>query len=147
MNSRSDSDSFDEGDVTARDRKAKGKCGSCANETKDDGAPPPVPNTLPPFFFSAPELFYIQNFLQAITIAAALRALLPTSVPPLEDLLLLASVNEENGAEDARLINLADELVRTSSLVDGEAGKLRAAVARTVRATDPVFLHLQRRLT
>lgn len=121
--------------------------------TPEDGAPPPVPNTLPPpFFFSAPELFYIQNVLQAIVIAAALRALLPTSVPPPEDFmyriwtLLLASVNEENGAEDARLINLADELVRASSLVDDEAGKLRAAVARTVRATDPVFLLLQRRL-
>ncbi|KAH9083698.1 hypothetical protein EDB83DRAFT_2547205 [Lactarius deliciosus] len=121
--------------------------------TDPDGAPPPVPNTLPPpFFFSAPELFYIQNFLQAIVIAAALHALLPTSVPPPEDFmyriwtLLLASVNEENGAEDARLVNLADELVRASSLVDDEAGKLRAAVARTVRATDPVFLLLQRRL-
>ncbi|KAI9442359.1 hypothetical protein H4582DRAFT_1927948 [Lactarius indigo] len=75
-------------------------------------------------------LLYIQNFLQAIVIAAALRALLPT----------------ENGAEDARLVNLADELVRASSMVDDEAGKLRAAVARTLRATDPVFLLLQRRL-
>ncbi|KAH9017077.1 hypothetical protein EDB84DRAFT_1679608 [Lactarius hengduanensis] len=99
--------------------------------TPEHGAPAPVPNTLPPpFFFSAPELFYIQNFLQAVVIAAALRALLLTS---------------ENGAEGARLINLADELVRASSLVDDEAGKLRAA-ARTVRATDPVFLLLQRRL-
>ncbi|KAH8994007.1 hypothetical protein EDB92DRAFT_1944283 [Lactarius akahatsu] len=49
---------------------------------------------------------------------------------------------QENGAEDARLINLADELVRASSLVD-DAGKLRAAVARTVRATDPVVPPLQ----
>ncbi len=121
--------------------------------TPEDGAPPPVPNTLPPpFFFSNPELFYIQNFLQAIVIAAALRALLPTSVSPPENFmyriwtLLLASVNEENGTEDARLINLADELVHASSLVDDEAGKLRAAVARTVRASDPVFLLLQRRL-
>ena len=130
---------------------------TCALPTKpltpEDGVSPPVPNTLPPpFFFSTPELFYIQNFLQAIVIAAALRALLPTSVSPPPDFmyrmwtLLLASVNEENGAEDARLINLADELVRASSLVDDEAGKLRAAVARTVRASDPVFLLLQRRL-
>jgi hypothetical protein len=121
--------------------------------TPEDGAPPPVPNTLPPpFFFSTPELFYIQNFLQALVIAAALRALLPSSVSPPEDLmyriwtLLLASVNEENGSEDSRLINLADELVRASSLVDDEAAKLRAAVERTVRASDPVFLLLQRRL-
>ncbi|KAH9034815.1 hypothetical protein EDB85DRAFT_2288871 [Lactarius pseudohatsudake] len=223
MNSGSDSDSFDEGNLTARGRKEKGKSGSHANANKkgnqkakdprrltddlsrfdlgfmgevqlsaiiadqarlqeralanfvqvgataragpvtcplptklltpEDGAPPPVPNTLPPsFFFSAPELFNIQNFLQAIVIAAVLCALLPTSVPPPGDFmyrlwtLLLASVNEEHGVEDARLVNLADELVRASSLVDDEAGKLRAAVARTVRATDPVFLLLQRRL-
>lgn len=121
--------------------------------TPEDGAPPLVPNTLPPpFFFSTPELFYAQNFLQAIVIAAALRALLPTSASPPENFmyriwtLLLASVNEENGAEDARLVNLADELVRASSLVDDEVGKLRAAVARTVQASDPVFLLLQRRL-
>ena len=121
--------------------------------TPEDSAPPPVPNILPPpFFFTTPELFYIQNFLQAIVIAAALRALLPASVSPPEDLmyriwtLLLTSVNEENGSEDARLINLADELVRASSLVDDEEAKLRAAVARTVRASDPVFLLLQRRL-
>jgi hypothetical protein len=118
-----------------------------------DSAPPPVPNTLPPpFFFSTPELFYVQNFLQAIVIAAALRTLLPSSVSPPEDLmyriwtLLLASVDEENDAEDARLINLADELVRASALVEDEAANLRAAVARTVRASDPVFLLLQRRL-
>jgi len=119
----------------------------------ENGAPPPVPNTLPPpFFFSAPELFYIQNFFQAIVIAAALRALLPSSVSPTENFmyriwtLLLASVNEEDGAEDARLINLADELVHASSLVGEDARKLRAAVERTVRASDPVFLLLQRRL-
>ncbi|KAH9083708.1 hypothetical protein EDB83DRAFT_2669663 [Lactarius deliciosus] len=216
MNSRSDSDSFDEGDVTARDRKAKGKTetmkddlsqfilgsfilGSmgevqlsatiadqarlqeralvldlwrqsviqddittwladlsqpytlavgptsrkwvlrlvqalgttdpvtCPLPTKplapEDGAPLPVLNTHPPpFFFSAPELFDIQNFSQTIVVAATLRALLPTSVPLPEDFmyriwtLLPASVNEENSAEDARLVNLADELVRASSL-------------------------------
>src|SRR6202012_2481846 len=81
-----------------------------------------------------------------------LRALLPGSVSPPEDLmyriwtLLLASVNEENGSEDSRLINLADELVRASSLVDDEAAKLRAAVERSVRASERVFLLLQRRL-
>ena len=33
----------------------------------EDDRPPPVPNSLPPsFFFSTPELFYVQNFLQAI---------------------------------------------------------------------------------
>ncbi|KAI0256132.1 hypothetical protein BJV78DRAFT_1273064 [Lactifluus subvellereus] len=121
----------------------------------EDSAPPPVPNTLPPpFFFSTPELFYIQNFLQAVVIAAALRTLLPASVSRPDDFmyriwtLLLASVNEEDLAEDARLVNLADELIRASSLTDAdpEAVKLRAAVARTVRTSDPVFLLLQRRL-
>ncbi len=61
--------------------------------------------------------------------------------------LLLASVNEEDAEQDTRLINLADELIRASSLTDIEVMKqLRAAVARTVRASDPVFLLLQRRL-
>jgi len=120
----------------------------------EDDRPLPVPNKLPPpFFFSTPELFYIQNFLQAIVIAAALRTLLPASVSPPEDLmyrvwtLLLASVNEEDPEEDARLVNLADELVRASLLTDTEATKqLRAAVVRTVRTSDPVFILLQRRL-
>jgi len=120
----------------------------------EDDRPLPVPNKLPPpFFFSTPELFYIQNFMQAIVIAAALRTLLPASVSPPEDLmyrvwtLLLASVNEEDPEEDARLVNLADELVRASLLTDTEATKqLRAAVVRTVRTSDPVFILLQRRL-
>ena len=119
-----------------------------------NNSPPPVPNTLPPpLFFSTPELFYIQNFLQAIVIAAALRTLLPVSASPPEDFmyriwtLLLASVSEEDLQEDVRLVNLADELIRASSLTDAEAMKrLRAAVARTLRTSDPVFLLLQGRL-
>ena len=122
--------------------------------SSENNLPPSAPNTLPPpFFFSTPELLYIQNFLQAITIAAALRTLLPTSVSPPDDFmyriwtLLSASVNEEDPEQDTRLVNLADELIRASSLTDVEAMKqLRAAVARTVRPSDPVFLLLQRRL-
>jgi len=61
--------------------------------------------------------------------------------------LLLASVNEEDPEEDARLVNLADELIRASLLTDTESKKqLRAAVERTVRASDPVFRLLQCRL-
>jgi hypothetical protein len=120
----------------------------------ENNLPPPAPNTLPPpFFFSTPELFYIQNFLQAIIIAAALRTLVPASVSPPDDFmyriwtLLLASVDEEDPEQDTRLVNLADELIRASSLTDVEAMKqLRAAVARTVRPSDPVVLLLQRRL-
>lgn len=120
----------------------------------ENGLPPPVPNILPPpFFFSTPELFYIQNFLQAIIIAAALRTLVPASVSPPADFmyriwtLLLASINEEDVEQDTHLVNLADELIRASTVTDIEAMKqLRAAVARTVRTSDPVFLLLQRRL-
>jgi len=120
----------------------------------ENDVPPPAPNTLPPpFFFSTPELLYFQNFLQAIVIAAALRTLVPASASPPDDLmyriwtLLLASVNEEDPEQDTRLVNLADEIIRASSLADNEAIKqLRAAVARTVRPSDPVFLLLQRRL-
>ncbi|KAH9083694.1 hypothetical protein EDB83DRAFT_2669649 [Lactarius deliciosus] len=185
MNSGSDSDSFDEGDLTARGDKAKGNSGSRANEkgkqkAKDMrlsdlsqpytlavgptsrkwvlrlvqalGATDPVTCPLPTKPLIPEDGAPPPNYLQTIVITAALRALFPTSVPPPEDfmyriwMLLLASVSEENGAEDVRLVNLADELVRASSLVDDEAGNLRAAVARTVRATDPVFLLLQRRL-
>jgi len=131
---------------------------ACSLPTKplppENSSPPPVSNALPPpLFFSTPELFYIQNFLQAIIIAAALRTLLPASASPPEDFmyriwtLLLASVNEEDLQEDVRLVNLTDELVRASSLTDAEATEqLRAAVARTLRTSDPVFLLLQGRL-
>ena len=120
----------------------------------ENNLPPPVPNMLPPpFFFSSPELFHIQNFLQAIIIAAALRTLVPASVSPPRDFmyriwtLLLTSINEEDLEQDTRLVNLADELIRASTVTDIEAMKqLRAAVARTVRTSDPVFLLLQRRL-
>ncbi|KAI9456625.1 hypothetical protein F5148DRAFT_1223978 [Russula earlei] len=120
----------------------------------ENDMPPPVPNTLPPpFFFSTPQLLYIQNVLQAIVIAAALRTLLPATASPPEDFmyriwtLLLASVNDEGLQGDTRLVNLADELVRALSLTDPEATKqLRSAVARTVRTSDPVFLLLQQRL-
>lgn len=120
----------------------------------ENDVPPPAPNTLPPpFFFSTPELLYLQNFLQAIVIAAALRTLVPASASPPDDFmyriwtLLLASVNEEDPEQDTRLVNLADEIIRASSLADIEAIKqLRAAVARTLRPSDPVFLLLQRRL-
>jgi hypothetical protein len=122
--------------------------------SSENGLPPPAPNTLPPpFFFSTPELLYIQNFLQAIIIAAELRTLIPASVSPPDDFmyriwtLLSVSVNEEDPEQDTRLVNLADELIRASSLTDVEATKqLRAAVVRTVRPSDAVFVLLQRRL-
>ncbi|KAI0063591.1 hypothetical protein BV25DRAFT_1883416 [Artomyces pyxidatus] len=118
----------------------------------EDGSPPPiVPNALPPpFFFSTPEIQYIQNFLQAIVIASALRALLPTSAPAHEFTrrvwtLLLTSVNEEPDGEATKILNLADELVRAAP-ADADPARLRAAVERTLQDQDPVFLLLRKRL-
>ena len=120
---------------------------------------PPVPsnpNTLPPpFFFSAPELFHIQNLLQGLVIAAALRALLPSASSPVASdfvlriwTLLLASVNDEPDSLDIKLVNFADELIRAlgGSLDPDEETRLRAAVDRTLKLEDPVFILLQRRL-
>ncbi|KAI0313245.1 hypothetical protein OF83DRAFT_1086457 [Amylostereum chailletii] len=58
----------------------------------DNTEPPPaLPNVLPPpFFFSTPELEYIQNLLQALT--------------P-----LTTSIGSESSADDTKLINLADD--------------------------------------
>lgn len=86
-------------------------------------------NVLPAvFFFSAPTLLMIQNYLQALVIAASLRILtcLPKPSrssrsdpdPPDSDsfmsrvwTLLRAEIAGEPGATDTKLINLADEVV------------------------------------
>lgn len=126
-------------------------------------------NVLPAvFFFLAPTLLKIQNYLQALVIAAALRILtrLPTltrsshsdSEPPDPDLfmsrvwtLLRAEIAGEPDASDTKLINLADEVVRariqaTAALTKEDEAVLRAAVDRTLRPEDPVYKLLQRRL-
>ncbi|TCD71597.1 hypothetical protein EIP91_007344 [Steccherinum ochraceum] len=121
------------------------------------------PNQLPPpFFFVAPTLLNIQNYLQALVIAATLRSLvrlpphsLSQSPSPSEDFmsriwtLLCDEIDNESG--DTKLINLADEIIRVRGLVGGSIGedeeeKLRAAVDRTLQTADPVFQLLQRRL-
>ncbi|KAI0311619.1 hypothetical protein OF83DRAFT_742947 [Amylostereum chailletii] len=139
----------------------------------DDAEPPPaLPNVLPPpFFFSTPELEYIQNLLQALVITASLLALLPSqppappssnpsppspdsSPPPALDFtsriwtLLTTSIDSESSADDTKLINLADELIRARGgpLDAAEEARLRAAVARTLQVQDPVFVLLQKRL-
>jgi len=135
------------------------------------------PNELPPqFLFVTPRLVYVQNFLQAITIAASLRSLTRLPVfapsssenldghPPGYDLvpriwsLLKSEIDEEyNGPSDGymstKLINLSDEVIRARRLVSStgnidadEEQRLRNAVERTLRPQDPVFLLLHRRL-
>ncbi|KAF9464987.1 hypothetical protein BDZ94DRAFT_1296760 [Collybia nuda] len=134
----------------------------------------PTPHHLPPqFFFTAPTLLYLQNYLQALVIAACLRALthLPPAVPTDFVARIWALLKAEidgneyaigvpspalslEGSEDpTRLLNLADEVVRAMRLGDMETGEgqnkedeLRAAVERTLKPRDPVFLLLLGRL-
>ncbi|KAJ7251514.1 hypothetical protein B0H12DRAFT_1119337 [Mycena haematopus] len=119
-------------------------------------------NQLPPqFFFTAPRLLYVQNYLQALVVAASLRSL--TRLPPLlksdskgHDFmeriwtLLKAEIDEEDPSSSTKIINFADEVVRARRLVsvpdESEEAQVRAAVDRTLQYGDPVFLLLQKRL-
>ena len=125
---------------------------------------------LPPqFFFSVPVLLDLQNHLQAIVIAAALRSLarLPSSAPPHSSsdfmnriwTLLKSEINTSGNSIDyddterTKIINLADEVVRATklSLTSGkldtnEEQTLRSAVERSLRPNDAVFLLLKKRL-
>ncbi|KAI9572173.1 hypothetical protein HD554DRAFT_2067588 [Boletus coccyginus] len=140
------------------------------------GSSTPGVNTLPPvFFFSAPALLKIQNYLQALVIAASLRILAsfpaPTRSSPASSessdpdsfmsrvwTLLRAEIGGEPDASDTKLINLADEVVRartqanatpstaSSTLSQDDEATLRAAIDRTLRYEDPVYKLLQSRL-
>ncbi|KZT04639.1 uncharacterized protein LAESUDRAFT_727819 [Laetiporus sulphureus 93-53] len=146
----------------------------------DDSPPeielaPPHGNVLPPpFFFICPALLYVQNYLQALVIAASLRSLVrlpstPTLTASAQSngldaaggsfmertwALLKAEVDEESGSGETKIINLSDEvlrvrrqLLRAGETLDAEEeAKLRAAVDRTLQPHDPVFLLLQKRL-
>ncbi|KAH8093953.1 hypothetical protein BXZ70DRAFT_1072755 [Cristinia sonorae] len=133
------------------------------SESETTSPPDPLSNQLPPpFFFVAPTLLSIQNYLQALIIAATLRSLvrlpphLPSQSPtPADDFmsriwtLLSDEIDKQSG--DTKLINLADEIIRVRGLVGDaieadEESRLRAAVDRTLQPTDPVFQLLQRRL-
>ncbi|KAJ7703112.1 hypothetical protein B0H17DRAFT_922475 [Mycena rosella] len=122
-----------------------------------------VGNQLPPqFYFAARRLFYAQNYLQALVVAASLRSL--TRLPPLTQsdsrghdfmervwTLLKAEIDEvDSSATPTNVVNFADEVVRARRLVSApdehEEGQLRAAVDRTLQYGDPVFLLLQKRL-
>ncbi|TFK22560.1 hypothetical protein FA15DRAFT_622233 [Coprinopsis marcescibilis] len=129
-------------------------------------------NELPPqFFFSSRRLFFLQNYVQAIAIAAALRILAGYSAAAANShgspsatfttriwtLLKLEIEAEETGKERpdeaTKLINLADEVVHarrlassTKTIDTGEEESVRRAVDRTLRPDDPVFILLRRRL-
>ncbi|KAL1662414.1 hypothetical protein GGF50DRAFT_128758 [Schizophyllum commune] len=152
-----------------------------------ESRPPPPPNNLPPpLFFCAPDLFRLQNHLQALVIVASLRSLVnipqashdshsPSS--PSSDLthrlwtLLEAEIKPEHeagaSAGETKIINLADEVLRARRQASADGGdapitdegsrasapspqedeaKVRAAVERTLRAEDPVFALLQKRV-
>lgn len=136
---------------------------------EEAGTPPPPANLLPPpLFFVFPTLLYMQNYLQALVIAATLRSLvrlpahqLETSEDPEQQsfvsriwILLRAEVDGQPGSGDTKLVNLADEVIRirrrfssSGEAVDAdEETKLRAAVDRTLQPNDPVFALLYKRL-
>lgn len=132
---------------------------------EDTGQPQ---NQLPPqFLLSAPALLYIQNLIQAIVIAASLRSL--TRLHPvlrssdqephydfMNQIWVLLKAEIDSNAIDntnggTKINNLADEVIRARTLSSGkpepaEEAQLRAAVERTLRPQDPVFLLLLRRL-
>ncbi|KAG1867338.1 hypothetical protein F4604DRAFT_1776922 [Suillus subluteus] len=132
---------------------------SCQLPTRE---PQSIENSLPPiFFFSAPALLEIQNYLQALVIAASLRTLIrvpqgaqgsdATSFMERLWILLKAEIIEEPDSGDTKLVHLADEVVRARRLDDvmlsgEEETRLRAAVARTLNHNDPVFVLLQKRI-
>lgn len=126
------------------------------------------PNGLPPhFLFVVPKLVYVQNYLQALTIAASLRSLtrLPIANGVGHDFmtrvwtLLKGEIDEDapgrtNDPGSIKLINLSDEVVRArrslslaEDLDPEEEFRLRAAVERTLKPDDPVFVLLHHRLT
>jgi hypothetical protein len=119
----------------------------------------------PPLLFSGTELLYLQNFVQAVVIAASLRSLarlpsssLSSSVQGGGDFmdrvwtLLRAEIDQEEGSGDTKVANLADEVLRAQNqgmIAKGdrtEETRLRAAVQRTLHPSDPVFILLQKRL-
>jgi T-complex protein 11 len=128
-------------------------------------------NELPPhFLLVSRRLFYIQNYIQAIVITAALQVLagLPSvrqtdqeSSEPrfLERVWTLLKMeveaeemNRETLDQSTKLINLCDEVIQarrsaSPGLVDAnEEARIRSSVDRTLRPRDPVFVLLRRRL-
>ena len=142
---------------------------SCRLPTSTPSETPQLFELPPQLFFSVPLLLDLQNHLQAIVIAAALRSLarLPSSAPPHSSsdfmnriwALLKSEINTSGNSIDyddterTKIINLADEVVRATQLSftsgklnTNEEQTLRSAVERTLRPNDPVFLLLKKRL-
>ncbi|KAI0356387.1 hypothetical protein OH77DRAFT_1401647 [Trametes cingulata] len=141
-------------------------------QEEPDGVQKPPNQLPPPFFVTCPSLLVAQNYIQALVIAASLRSLV--RLPPkyatssrnasadgdgpsfMERVwtLLKASIEEEPGAGQTKIINLEDEVVRVRRacadaehpVTPEEEARLRAAVDRTLQPRDPVFLLLQKRL-
>ncbi|KAI8975864.1 hypothetical protein BD414DRAFT_467583 [Trametes punicea] len=133
-----------------------------------DGVEQPPNKLPPPFLVTCPGLLVAQNYLQALVIAASLRSLvrLPPKAASSQNTsdspsfmervwtLLKASIEEEPGAGQTKIINLEDEVIRVRrAYADAEhpcgpdeEARLRAAVDRTLQPRDPVFLLLQKRL-
>ncbi|TRM69940.1 hypothetical protein BD626DRAFT_544495 [Schizophyllum amplum] len=125
-------------------------------------SPPSPPNNLPPpFFFCAPALFHLQNHLQALVIVASLRSLVRVPQPSATAsdfthrlwTLLQAEIepnHSDASAGDTKIINLADEVLRARKQAGDPAQDseehVRAAVERTLRAEDPVFVLLHKRV-
>ncbi|KLO10382.1 hypothetical protein SCHPADRAFT_906952 [Schizopora paradoxa] len=124
-----------------------------------------------PFLFTCPSLHRIQNHLQAVTIAATLRTLVPRPIRSVDSIdpdssfaerilsLLMIEVKEEQDSGTIKIANLADEVVRehqrllkSSTTANNHAkpsmddASLRAAVDKLLRPTDPVYALLRKRL-
>ncbi|KAH9914015.1 uncharacterized protein B0H18DRAFT_887516 [Fomitopsis serialis] len=144
--------------------------GDADDESRTDTPTNPTNTLPPPLFFVYPTLLYIQNYLQALVIAATLRSLvrLPTQQlhrPSTDEsdqesfmarlwTLLRTEIDEQPGSGETKLVNLADEVIRVRRRFTGsgdaldpdEEARLRAAVDRTLQPHDPVFALLQKRL-
>lgn len=132
----------------------------------------PTPaNVLPPqFLFVMPNLLSIQNYIQALTITAALRSLLRVPMYPESDqsrasivsrfvqrvwTLLAGEIEADEAMSrpadlgDTKTAHLADELVHARRMLSDvgtdEEARLRAATERILKPQDPVYVLLQRR--
>jgi T-complex protein 11 len=139
------------------------------DSTRADITPIAPGNNLlpPPLFFLTPTLLYLQNYLQALVIAASLQSLVPrtpNNSPPQSSehqytfmsrvwALLKAEIDGEPGSGETKVINLADEVVHAHRITvggaraDTEEQRLRSAVERILHTSDPVFILLQQRLS
>ncbi|PPQ63473.1 hypothetical protein CVT24_005130 [Panaeolus cyanescens] len=130
-------------------------------------------NLLPPqLFFFEQMLRSIQEYLQAVILMAALYILLPRSSSGatesnneqqkaeflqrvwilLKDEIDAQSSHNSSPSQSLKLVNLADEVIRTHGIVAGRdltsevVIQIRTSVERVLRSNDPAYLVLKRRL-